>query len=666
MPEKGLTYSAGVLIQAEQGRLSAKNIVRRIFQGLGGSACVALAASMPWAEFSSDGIVVGGIRLPLMPLVLIACMVAVGLAFFAASVWGLVKMLPSHTRFGVFAVSLISLFSIAGVEYGVLRTGGVSPYEFRSAAQMVGFALGIALLACTVPEEIGPRVSTMIQKRDFTWRHLAMFSMLAVASGALIGAVVLDGMPHMIDGTSYLLQSRILGSGHLAIDPPMYPVLFADELLHFRTTGAGYFSKYPVGWPALLAVFDTAGVPWLANALLAGLLVLLTYAAAAELASKRLAYIAAAVAAFCPWLWMNAGAMMPHLASGVWLWLFLWMFLRTIRTRSRGFALLSGFALGCAVLTRPSDAAFFALPCIVASLCWCIRVPKVWLTRLPLIGLAALPGTVAYLWINQALTGGDSTYGAGHGEMLFSQAPRSLFHAAAWLHESLVGISTQWFAGAVPLSVLLVCGLVFGRGYLRRHWLLFTCAASLMLCYGVFVFGGRAWVGPRWYVPLIPAFAMLVAAGLLAAAHTGRMRTPAGILAAGYLRSIPVLIVVMLLVVLPARVVALRAQPPHGINDQVVKLVEQQGLSHVVVALPVSGLDPQSGEPNYKRGIAAMWTMQVPFEDSDVIYVAAVDGWEGMAAKAWPGRDLYWMNDNADDMTLNAIGSPKPHSTPLP
>lgn len=654
MQGQPISLSQYELPRAVSGRWSARAIARRVLQGVGGGASVALAAAMPWADFSSAGITLGSLLIPAAVLGILAVVILVGLAFFAASVWGLVRRLPAHTRIGVFVIACVAMFSVAGLEYGYLRPGGLSAYEYRPAVRLLCYTLGIALLACSVPEELGPRFAVLIRRRHLKLRHIVGLSFGVTAAGALIGAVVLDGMPHIIDGTSYLLQARTLWSGQMALDRPMYPELFAGELMQFRISDAGYFSKYPAGWPLVLGLFDTLGAPWLASAVLAGLLVLLTYLIVAERGGKRLAGLSAVVVALCPWLWLNAGTMMSHLASAVWLWLFLWLLVRAVRKRSRALMLISGLALGAAVMTRPADAAFFALPCVCAAVCWIIRSPSTWLTRLPLVAIGALPGTLIYLWMNAQLSGagGSTAYGGGHGSALFAQSPESITHAFIWLHQSWVGLSTHWFAGAVPAALLLFCGVVFGRQNLKGQWLIFACAGCLFVCYSVFVFGGRAWVGPRWYVPLIPAVAMLIAAGIEAASRAGRVRSPGGVLAAGHLRASLVACAVVFLIALPVYILELAQRPPHGIDGRVVEVVEQAGLTNAVVALPVQGLDPATNQPNFKRGIAGMWVMQTPFESSPVIYVSAVEGWEQMAAEAWPDRDRYTMNNQADDFTL--------------
>lgn len=657
MPSQQITLTRVVPGQSGIDMAVVTSAARRGLLAACGGACVALAALMPWAEFSSAGIRIGSMHLSNPLLATLGVIVLIGLCLLVCSAYKLVRQLTKPTVLRLLIIAMVGMLSIAGLEYGYLRAGSLSAYEYRPAVRMVGYSLGIAMLSCSIPMEAGLRLAALMRGKSLRPIHILIMAIGVTAAGALIGAVVLDGMPHIIDGTAYLLQARTYEAGRLSLDVPMYPELFGKELMHLRISDAGYFSKYPAGWPALLAVFDAAGVPWLANAVLAGVLVVLTYLLVAERSGRRLAGISAAGVAMCPWLWMNAGTMMSHLASAVWLWLFLWLFLRGVRTRARGVLLLAGVSLGAAALTRPSDAAFFAMPCVVASLYWLKQSPAMWLTRLPLVTLGALPGALIYLWMNKTLAGSGSTsaYGGGLGTALVSQHPDSITHALVWLHQGWVGLSSEWLTGAVPAALLIACGLIFGLRYLREHGLALACSASLLVCYAVFVFGGRAWIGPRWYVPLIPCGALLIAAGAQSAAQYCRARSAGGVLSAGYMRSLLVVCGVTFLVAVPAQVVELLQSPPHGIDGRVVQTVERAGLTNAVVALPVDGLDPLTHQPNYKRGIAGMWSMRVPFENSGVIYVCAVEGWSRMASEAWPGRELYAMNDIAGDYSLTPV-----------
>ena len=85
------------------------------------------------------------------------------------------------------------------------------------------------------------------------------------------------------DESSYLFQSRIFQNGRLAADAP--PQLTSDIVTYqkeFRFNHhvlylGKWFSKYPPGWPAVLALGREVGLDWLVNPMLAGLILWAAY-----------------------------------------------------------------------------------------------------------------------------------------------------------------------------------------------------------------------------------------------------------------------------------------------------------------------------------------------------------------------------------------------------
>jgi len=148
--------------------------------------------------------------------------------------------------------------------------------------------------------------------------------------------------------------------------------------------GTRMFGKYPIGWPAVLAVFDRLHIGFLANAVLSGLVAVLTGLLAAQFTTKRIAIIAALLYGLSPWAWYNGAHFASHVASTAAVTGFLWMFLRTYnaskKTDSRGLpwasAIGAGLFLGAGVLVRPFDAAMFAMPAVAVTLVLLIRQPN--------------------------------------------------------------------------------------------------------------------------------------------------------------------------------------------------------------------------------------------------------------------------------------------------
>lgn len=499
-----LTTQTRAQTHAVPHRLSPAAVARRVLQGVGGGAAVGLAAAMPWSILDSDGLTILSMPVPPAALWCFGVVVTTGLCFFAASVWGLVRRLQTHTRWGVGIIALAGCASVFGLEQFQLQAEGFSAQAYRATLRLLCYTAGIALLACSVPEELGPRFAVLIRRKQVRPRMVLAMAGGVVSAGSLIGA--------------YIIKS------------PSQPD------------------------PGLLA---SVQAHWLFNALIAGTLVVVTYLFVAERADKRLAGLSAVGVALCPWLWIHAGTHQPYVASALCLWLFLWLLVRGVRTRQHILFALSGLAMGGAVLVRPIDALFFALPCLLAAACWSIRGPSIWLTRLPLVALGAIPGIAAWLWANAQQTAQNQAAALTH------QSPESALHPLLVMHEGWVALSTHWFAGTAPAALLLLCGVVFGRDLIKGHWLAMLCSASLFLGYALVNPAGQSpLAGPGWYVPLIPAVAMLIAAGFEAASRAGRVRSPSGVLAAGHLRASLVACAVVFGIALPIKLIEFTQQAP--------------------------------------------------------------------------------------------------------
>jgi len=100
--------------------------------------------------------------------------------------------------------------------------------------------------------------------------------------GAILGASLFlrapsGAKPSIHDEFAYLLQAKMLASGHLTYPSPPNPEFFeAAHVLVVPRYGAKYFP----GHAAVLAPFVAAGVPWVAPALLLGATLALLYVAA--------------------------------------------------------------------------------------------------------------------------------------------------------------------------------------------------------------------------------------------------------------------------------------------------------------------------------------------------------------------------------------------------
>ena len=120
---------------------------------------------------------------------------------------------------------------------------------------------------------------------------LALFVAGSCLGAALFLRAPPGAKPSIHDEFAYLLQAKMLASGHLTYPSPPLPEFF--EAAHVLVVPR-YGAKYLPGHAAVLAPFVAAGVPWLGPSLLLGLTLALAYLAARLAALPRWAGLAAA------------------------------------------------------------------------------------------------------------------------------------------------------------------------------------------------------------------------------------------------------------------------------------------------------------------------------------------------------------------------------------
>jgi len=225
---------------------------------------------------------------------------------------------------------------------------------------------------------------------------LPLLSLLATALALAVCLGALEGMPHVSDEVSYTLQARLFAAGMrvgpAGDNPSMLSYLF------WQTSPAS-FSPFPPGWPALLAMGERLGVPWLVNPLLVAALPPLTWLLAREWCrDEALPLLAAFVAALSPGVWVLAASRMAHSSVLVAL---LAAAVVVLRRRDPPWAWAgAGLAVGYVVLARHYDAFLLGGPLLAWSL---LRAPR-GRERALLLLFPALASAVV-LWDNWQLTG---------------------------------------------------------------------------------------------------------------------------------------------------------------------------------------------------------------------------------------------------------------------
>ncbi len=485
-----------------------------------------------------------------------------------------------------------------------------------------------------------------------------------VVLGSVMSRFALEGLPHFSDSLTYQMQGRMLYAGELSMEKPVHPDLFIHSLFfvtdgqhkHPATgemlyEGTRFFGKYPIGWPAILGFFDTLGVGFMANAVMAGLGALLTFGLARQVASRRVAVVAALLFGLCPWVWFNGANFASHGASMVAVNGFLFFFLRVVAAKPRasfGAAAGAGLCLGAALLVRPFDATMFALPAILLSFALLLREPKRWITHGAVISLATFIGIGIYLWSN-AMTTGQATLSPytleGRWAADWDTGIKSIVHRFQFQWAEMNARFPGYGIGGMTLAVIGAI-IAWQRGRFHRSpALAVLVAGNLLFFLGTtpFLFT-NVWWGPRWLLPVTPLLAILVAQVVevvMRGANESRVTSgPAPIAGFHHVSRLLLLLLVACtligIVEYGGKAYVHRIAPPHNVSAAAHERALSMKLNQVVIGMPLDGggiapLDPRAG----------MVFMTAPLASNPIIYVRKVDNWPAKSRETFPDRQLY-------------------------
>jgi Dolichyl-phosphate-mannose-protein mannosyltransferase len=348
----------------------------------------------------------------------------------------------------------------------------------------------------------------------------------ALAAGAAVLALViawsvLGLVPHVTDCVSYLFQGRILAAGHLYEPPPRVPALFWQENVILDATR--WCSKYPPGWPLLLALGWRLHAPWLMSPLLLALAVAGVWLAGRRLYDPATGLLAAAMLACSPFaLLMAADAMahVPALCATAWC---LAMIAGVVGAGAeaagrgrRGTLIAIGLLAGFAWLIRPGTAAAVLAP----ALAWCLAAlgRRRRLAGLAWMALGAAPCLAAMAAYDTVVFGGPLVTGyavyepARYARAADALVPWSeaLLHRLPWyldqLNRSLWGF--PWG------DLLLLAPLLLARPRRAADGVLAACAGSLVLAHCFYFYGDVIYSGPRMAFESLGPLSLLAARSL--------------------------------------------------------------------------------------------------------------------------------------------------------
>lgn len=388
---------------------------------------------------------------------------------------------------------------------------------------LILYSIGIALGFRGVLGMHSPRIDT-IGARLFHWvRNMSTRTFLigSVSGTALICSVIslslFRGVPGSYDGCLYMFQARLFSHGMLFAPMPPEPQSFENILAILSDK---WYTQFPPGYPALLAVGVLLGIPWLVNPLLGALTIMGIYLIAAQLYNAKIAKLSALLASASSFFLFMSSEFLSHTSTLFFITLAFLCFVWMVKKRCPLLAsICCGTALGIALLCRPYTTAWVCVPLGIAA----IRMRRDLAFRHILIGAIPLvAAVVTFLAYNFATTGHPLLFGyiALHGaEHLpgfhqdpWMEQPHTIAQGIKYLLGNLNGLNYHLFEWPMPSLFFGALYLAFGKKE-TWDWILVGWIGSLLVGH-IFYFFNEFHFGPRFVYETLPACVILTSKGI--------------------------------------------------------------------------------------------------------------------------------------------------------
>jgi hypothetical protein len=451
------------------------------------------------------------------------------------------------------------------------------------------------------------------------WRRAALIVPIVFVAALLVHMYVLQRFPNSGDEYAYLWQATAFSEGRVTAESPQPAGAF--QQLHLGDTGNIRFSRFPPGWPLLLAVGVSVGLPGLINPLLAALALAGIYRLACSWVGARGAALGVLVTGLSPFFLLNAGSYHSHPSC---------LFALTALALSLAWAgerpgalpmLLGGASFGLAVLIRPYTALLIGLPLIVGLGMPVLRTLKgsaksAW-PSIIWFGAGGLPAIAFLLSVNEAVTGSwltlptnrfDATERLGFG-IYGHTLVRGLKNA---VRACLDGVAYTSFI-ALPL-------VVASRGQSVRHQrLLWVVLIAPVIGYVFYWSNGGNRYGPRFYFEALLPLTLLIGAGFDRLIQSRRARAVMATVAIATAGSLTVL--------------GRQAYQQVNARRDVYRVVEHASIQHAIVLLTTASADMVRSDLNRNPP---------DFRNASVMYGMSRPGLDHEVAEAHPERTLYY------------------------
>jgi hypothetical protein len=359
------------------------------------------------------------------------------------------------------------------------------------------------------------------------WMPPIVVALIGFGVTAYIASEILERMPHVQDSVAYYFQAKTFALGRLWVPVPQLPEFFWHEFVVMAD--GKWYSKYPPGFPAILAAGVVLGYPWLVNPVLAGVSLLLVFLIGRQIDGVGQGILASVLLLSSPFFLFLSGSFMAHTAGMTFALLFVFLWLRSHERPTTWVLLLTGASFGIGFLIRPWSAIAIAAPFGAYTLLHVVRNRRPGTLKFALIALGAVPFVLLWLQYNAILTGNPlkntmemwwsfDRIGFGPDIGLRGHHPGNALYN---LNRNLTELVRHAF-GWPQFATLAIALVPFATGRANRNdWLFLSASVALITAY-FFWWADGIMYGPRFYFELMGFLVLLSARGAFTAADRAR------------------------------------------------------------------------------------------------------------------------------------------------
>lgn len=445
-------------------------------------------------------------------------------------------LLPVAAALGLSAFGVVPLANaLAPMAVGVWFDA-MSTYWMLGSTSLVLLALALARWLPGRVDGVMDAIAGGIMRIPARW-FVRGAALLAASVAAALAVLLFARQPHNADEVAQLWHARILLAGRLSLPVDPNPEFFGMDNVIDQ---GRWYSQFPIGGPAFLALGLAFRAAWLVNPVLLALTFPNVYGFARRAYDEGTARAAVLVLLLAPFALFMSASYMNHvptmwLASVALAQLAVWHDAEDHRALRRSSVWI-GLALGTAAAVRPLDAAIVAVV-VGAMQLWCARTSGVRVRSLALQGIAGALPVALLLLANWRTTGAplrfgyEVLYGRAH-ELGFHTDPYGTAHtpirALVFASKYLLELDDALLESPLPAIGVIVAGLLLLRRPSRWDRLLIALVAAQVVGYALYWHEGE-FRGPRFLFTVLPVFVLLVARAplVVAAATEGTVRRAA-------------------------------------------------------------------------------------------------------------------------------------------